>query len=158
MTAEVSRLVSKQRLEEKPGSKLRCLIAIVRSRTTHDRPYKLQLQFSVAYTFHHGEMLEVIVSLEKSISSEEFDQYATNTPDITWIAPPEIEDDFRSPIVSGRNDRGVILIIEGRRAKVYQSYLGIEKDSTLSGNSVYTRRRRGYLTVVGECLISIADK
>ena len=98
------------------------------------------------------------MGLEKSISSEEFDQYATNTPDITWIAPPKVEDNFRSSIMSGRNDRRVVLVIEGRRAEVYQSYLGIEKDSTLSGNSVCTRRRRGYLTVVGERLISIANK
>ena len=83
-------------------------------------------------------MLEVVVCLEKSISSEEFYQYAANTPDITWIAPPEVKDNLRSPIMSCRNDRRVVFIVEGGRAKVYQSYLCIKENSTLSGNAIGT--------------------
>lgn len=80
---------------------------------------------SIANAFHHGQMLQVIMSLEEGIACEELHQDTTNAPDITWITPPEVEYDFWCPVMSGGNNRRVILIIKSSRSKVYQSDLRV---------------------------------
>ena len=42
------------------------------------------------HSFHHCEMLQIVMSLEQSITSEKFDQDAPYTPDITWIRPTQL--------------------------------------------------------------------
>lgn len=54
--------------------------------------------------FHHGEMLQIVMRLEKCISREKFNQNATNTPDVTGETPALIEDDFRCPVMPSGND------------------------------------------------------
>lgn len=48
---------------------------------------KLRLKFAATYCLHHSQMFEVVVRLEKGITSEEFDQDAANTPDVARVAP-----------------------------------------------------------------------
>ena len=63
-------------------------------------------------------MFEVVVRLEKGISSEEFDQDTAYTPDVAGEAPAEVKYDFRCPVVAGRDDRGVIFVVKGGRSEV----------------------------------------
>jgi hypothetical protein len=80
-------------------------------------------------------MFEIVMGLEQGISCEELNKDATNTPDITWKAPPEIEDNLWRSIMTSRHDRRVILIVECRRAKVDQSNLTVQQDTTVASIS-----------------------
>jgi len=44
-------------------------------------------------------MLQVVVRLKQCVSSEELNEDAPDTPDITRIAPAKVEYDFRCPIM-----------------------------------------------------------
>ena len=66
-------------------------------------------------------MLQIVMGLEERIACEEFDEYAPDTPYIAGIAPSKIEYDFRSAVVPSRYHARMILIIEGGRAKIYES-------------------------------------
>lgn len=57
-------------------------------------------------------MLEIIVRLKKRITSEELDQYAADTPDVTRIAPAQIEYNFWCSIVSCGHDGRVVFIVK----------------------------------------------
>lgn len=72
-------------------------------------------------------MLEVIVRLEKRIASEKLDENASNAPNVARKTPSKTKDDFRSPVVPGRNDAGVIFIVKRSGAKVDQANLCIHQ-------------------------------
>jgi hypothetical protein len=57
-------------------------------------------------------VLKVIMCLKESVASEELDQNAANAPNIAGEAPAEVEYDFWSTIVAGRDDGRVIFVIE----------------------------------------------
>lgn len=82
-------------------------------------------------SLHHGEVFQVIVSLEQGIASEELDQDAANAPYIARKRPAEAENDFRCSIMASANNRGMIFILEGSGSKVDQPDLGIEKHAPL---------------------------
>ena len=90
-------------------------------------PNQLRVELASAHRFHHGEMLKVVMGLEERVSSVELDQYTSNAPDITRIAPPQIEYNFRSSIVSSGYDGRMIFIVEGSRTEVYQSDLRVQQ-------------------------------
>lgn len=62
---------------------------------------QLRVNLAATYAFHHGEMFEIVVSLEEGIPGEEFHQNAADTPDVAWEAPTQIEDNLRSSVVPG---------------------------------------------------------
>jgi hypothetical protein len=61
----------------------------------------LCVDLSVADSLHHGQMLEVIVRLEKRIACEKFHDDAANTPNIAGKAPPQLKDDLWCSVMSG---------------------------------------------------------
>lgn len=82
-------------------------------------------------SLHHCQMLEIIVRLEESIAGEELNQDTTNAPDIARERPAETKNNLWSAIVTCRNHRRVILILESRRAKIDKADLGIEENLPL---------------------------
>lgn len=75
------------------------------------------------------------MSLEEGVAGIELDQDTADAPDVTGIAPAQVEYDFRCAIVPSRDDRRVILIVEGGRAKVNQPDFCIEQDFPVSFSS-----------------------
>lgn len=49
-------------------------------------------------------MLEVVVGLEQSITSEELDEDASNTPNIAGIRPSETQNDLWGSVVASRDN------------------------------------------------------
>ena len=64
----------------------------------------LLLNLRLTYGFHQSQMLEIVMSLEESVTREELDEDAANAPDVTGEAPAEIEYDFGSTIVASGDD------------------------------------------------------
>lgn len=54
----------------------------------------------ISNSLHHSQMLQVVVCLKESISSEEFHQNATYAPYIARIAPAKSKYDLWSPVMS----------------------------------------------------------
>lgn len=100
-------------------------------------------------------MLQVVVCLKQCVSSEEFDKDTAYAPDITWKRPSQAQDNLWRPIMPGGDNRGVIFILEGRRAEVNQSDLCVEEDFALGCLPIDGSRRGGYSPAVGECLVCI---
>lgn len=75
------------------------------------------------------------MGLEKGVTSIELDQDTANAPDVTGIAPAQVKDDFGGTVMSRRDDRRVILVIECGRAKVNQADLCIEQHFPVSFSS-----------------------
>ena len=98
-------------------------------------PNKPWLNLAATDWLHHGEMLKIVMSLEKGVTGIEFNQDTANAPDVTGIAPAQVEDDFRCAVMPRRDDRRVILIVECRRAKVNQPNLCIEQHLPVSFSS-----------------------
>lgn len=73
------------------------------------------------------------MSLEQRVAGEEFDKDATYAPDVARVRPAESENDLRRSIMSGRHNRRVIFVLESSRAKVDESNLGVQQDSSLAG-------------------------
>jgi hypothetical protein len=44
---------------------------------------EMGINLSIDHILHHGQMLEVIMGLEKGVSGEEFHQDTSNAPDVT---------------------------------------------------------------------------
>ena len=72
------------------------------------------------------------MSLEEGIASEELDNDAAYTPDIARKAPTQLQNDFWRTIVSCRDNRRVVFIIKGCRAKVDQTDLTVKENSSLT--------------------------
>lgn len=83
------------------------------------------VQRTITDCFHHGEMFKVVVCLEQCIACEELNQDASYTPDVTREAPSKVEDDFWGSVMSGANNRRVVLLIEGCRAKINEPDFGV---------------------------------
>lgn len=71
-------------------------------------------------------MLKVVMRLEESVTSEEFDEDAANAPNIAWIAPSQVKYNLWCSVVPRGNDRGVVFIVECCRPKVNESDLGVK--------------------------------
>lgn len=107
---------------------------------------------------HHRQVLQIVVGLEKGISGKEFNQNATDTPDITRETPTQIENNLWGPVMSSGDDRRVILVIEGGRSKINQSNLTIQEDASLTCCPRCCMRGRRDCSVVGERLIRVAHE
>jgi hypothetical protein len=70
------------------------LILVTIPPTLHHLTDQLRVYPLTNNGFHHSEVLEIVVSLEKSIARKELDKDAANTPNITWEAPAKIENDL----------------------------------------------------------------
>lgn len=81
--------------------------------------------------FHHGKVLQIVVSLEKGIAGEELDEDAADAPDVARERPAQTKNDFGSPVVPGRNDRRMIFVLECGGPEVDQSNFSVEQDFTL---------------------------
>ena len=100
-------------------------------------------------------MLQIVMRLEQSIPRKELDKYAANTPYVARIAPSKIEDDFRSTIVTGGDNGGVVFIVECGRAEIDKADLCIEQDFAVGKAAVRLRGGRGNVAIVGEGLVAI---
>lgn len=98
-------------------------------------------------------MLKVVVGLKECITGKELDEDTANAPDIARIAPSQVQYDLWCSIMSCRNDRGMVFVIEGGRPEINQPDLRIKQDSPLSGNTLHSGGRRGYVAVVCEGLV-----
>jgi hypothetical protein len=77
-------------------------------------------------------MLEVIMSLEEGVACEELHQNAANAPNVASVRPAESKNDFRGTIMTCRDNRGVVLILEGCRTEVDKANLRVQEDFSLS--------------------------
>ena len=68
----------------------------------------------------------------------ELEHYAANTPDITGLAPAQLQDDLGRPVVSGGDHTTVVLPVERRRAEVDELHSGVPHppDVPLVGGAV----------------------
>lgn len=94
------------------GEDLLCNWIGITSTTRLNLPDYFRLNLPITYILHHGQMLQVIMGLKECIAGEEFHQDTANTPDVTGIAPSQVKYNFWCSIMSGRDDRRMILIIE----------------------------------------------
>lgn len=95
------------------------------------------------------------MSLKQGVTGEKLDQDASYTPDIARIRPAEAQDNFGSTIVPSRDDGRVIFVLEGRRAEVNETNLGIEEYTSLRGLAVHCSGRGGNLAVIRKRLIIV---
>lgn len=126
--------------------------------TLHNLSDKSRVDLGPNDSFHHRKMFEVVMCLEKGVSGEELNQDTANTPNITGETPSQVEYNFGGTIVSSRNDRGMILVIEGRRTKVDQSNFAVEKDTPLSSVARICVGGRRDGTVISKGLVGVADE
>lgn len=88
-------------------------------------------------------MLKVVVGLEQSIAGEELDQDAANAPYVARETPSQAQDYLGCAVVAGRHHARMVFVIKRGRAKIDQTDIGIEQDSTgaaLAGNLCGGRR------------------
>lgn len=103
-------------------------------------------------------MFEIVVCLEKGITGEEFHQDTPNTPYIAGETPSQIQNDLGGSVVTGGNNRGMVLVIKRRGTKVDQSNLAVEKDTPLPGIPGVRVGGGRDGTVVGKRLVGVADE
>lgn len=65
-------------------------------------------------------MLEVVVRLKERHSLVELKENATNAPDVARMAPAQLKDHLGRPVVARTDNRTVVLVVKGGRAKVNQ--------------------------------------
>lgn len=136
---------------------LGCRILIAASAAYHLLD-KLRIDLASAYTLHHRQMFEVVMRLEQGVSREKFHQDAANTPNVTRETPTQIQDNLRSPVVTRRDDGGMILIVKGGRTEIDQSNLTVKKNAALTRVPARCVGRRRDGAVVGERLIGIVHQ
>ena len=103
-------------------------------------------------------MFQVVVSLKECIAGEELHEDTADAPDIAWETPTQAQDDLRSTVMSGGDDRRVIFVLERGRSEIDQTNLRIEQHLAITDRSGDRGRRRGDLTTVGEGLVSPIDE
>mmetsp|Transcript_1290 Transcript_1290/g.3744 ORF Transcript_1290/g.3744 Transcript_1290/m.3744 type:complete len:451 (+) Transcript_1290:1127-2479(+) len=81
---------------------------------------------------HHGEVFEVVVRLEKGLTCHQLDNDAAQAPDVAREGPTEAEHDLGSPVVPGRHDLRVVLVVKGRGPKVDQVKVRLLRNSRAS--------------------------
>ena len=114
-----------------PCEKLGGRVAVGTSSTRSNLLHELWIDLAIADRLHHGQMLEVVMRLEEGIACEEFNKNASYAPDVTGEAPTKLKDDLRCSVVSRRDHRRMVLVVEGCRTKVYQANLAVQKNSSL---------------------------
>lgn len=112
----------------------------------------------VADGLHHGEMLQIVMRLKQSVACEKFDKYTTDAPDVAWITPSEVEDDFWCAVVPCRYDGRVILVVESRRSKVDQPNLWFKQDFAVLSRASGRRGRGRYVAVICKGLVCTVDE
>lgn len=65
----------------------------------HDLPDYTGVKFTATNGFHHCQMFQVVMRLEKGVSSEKLDEDTPNAPNVTWEAPAEIQNNLGGTIV-----------------------------------------------------------
>jgi len=78
--------------------------------------------------FHHGHVLEIIVSLEESVSCAEFDEDTTDGPYVTGEAPTASENDFGCAIMTCAHQVRMVLVVESCTAEIDQTHFCVAKD------------------------------
>lgn len=126
--------------------------------TLHNLLDNPRLDLMANDAFHHGQVFEVVVRLEKRISREELNKNAADTPDVTGETPAQIQNDLRCPVMSSRDNRRVVLVIEGSRPKINQSNLTIQEDASLTCCPRCCMRGGWNCSVVGERLIRVVHE
>ena len=104
----------------------RSLVAVVVPTRALHLPNQLLLDPTSAHALHHRQMLEIVMRLKESITSIELDKDAANAPNVARIAPSQIKNDLRCPVVPCRNDCGVVFVVKCCGSKVDESDLGVE--------------------------------
>lgn len=121
-------------------------------------PDNVSINLATAHSFHHSQVLEVVVRLEQGVAGEELDENASYAPDVAGEAPSQVQDNLWRAIVSCRDHRRVVLIVKCGRPKVDEPYLGVKKHLAVSCCAIDRRRRRRYCAVVCEGLVRILDQ
>lgn len=98
-------------VESSPGEVLRGLLVLVRHAHRHQ----------AEHTLHHGQVLQVVQSLEQSVSDGKLEDDAADGPDIARLSPPLLQNYFRSSIMPSLDDPAVVLVVECCAAEVYKS-------------------------------------
>lgn len=86
-----------------PGDS-RCSGVLVTATASSDQAHEGLVNRGVAHGLHHCQMLQVIVRLEQGVAGEELDKNAAYAPNVAREAPPKVEDDLGSAVVSRRDD------------------------------------------------------
>lgn len=81
--------------------------------------------------------------LKKCNSEIKLEQNATDGPNITSRTPAKFEDDFRSTVMSRRHNRWMMLMIERRRAEIYQ----LDASVSNSANFTFLREKKSSWTI-----------
>ena len=74
---------------------------------------------------HHCQVFSVIMSLEECEPKVQLEGNAANAPDVTRLAPAELQDDLRSSVVSGTDHLTVMLPVKCGATKVNQADLSV---------------------------------
>lgn len=83
---------------------------------------------------HHGQVLQIIVSLEKCIAGEELNENAPNAPDVAGETPSHVQDDFRGPVMSSRHNGRVVFVIERCRPEIDQPDFTVQENASLASS------------------------
>ena len=81
-------------------------------------------------------MLQVVVGLKQCISSEELDQNAPNTPNITRERPPQAKNDLWGSVMPSRYNGRVVLVLEGSRPEINEPDFSVKQYFALSSLAV----------------------
>lgn len=71
-------------------------------------------------------MLKVVVGLEQCVTGEELNQDTADAPDVTRIAPSQIQYNLRCSIMSCRDNGGMVFVVKGSRSEINQPDLCIK--------------------------------
>ena len=74
---------------------------------------------------HHCQVFSVIMSLEECEPKVQLEGNAANAPDVTRLAPAQLQDDLRSSVVSGTDHLTVMLPVKCGTTKVNQADLSV---------------------------------
>ena len=76
--------------------------------------------------FYHGQVLQVLISVEEQLTRVELYEDAGHGPNITFLIPRQVfQDDFRRAILSSIDNEGVSFMLICRTAKIdYLDFAG----------------------------------
>jgi len=75
---------------------------------------------------HHGEVLAVAAGLEKGDTKRHLKDDAADGPDVAGLGPAQLHDNLWGPIMPGRDNRGVMLVVKGGASKVNEPDLRVD--------------------------------
>lgn len=70
-------------------------------------------------------MLQIVVRLKERHPLVQLKENAPDTPHVTRVTPPELQNHLRRSVMAGAHYRTVVLLVKGRRAKVDQPNGGV---------------------------------